>query len=333
MGHQWKHNGEEEEGVMASDFFWSYTDEPHASRRKLILSKYPQIRQLFGPDPFASLQIAGVVLIQLWSAAFLSNASWLKILIVAYFFGSFLNNNLFLAIHELSHNLAFSTPVYNRWLGIFANLPIGVPMSVTFQKYHLEHHRYQGVDGVDMDIPSRTEAFLVRNAFTKSIWVIMQLFFYALRPLFLKPKPPGLWEFVNLIVQVGLDVGMVYLWGWKALGYLMLSTFVGGGMHPMAGHFISEHYVFNPNQETYSYYGPLNLMTWNVGYHNEHHDFPRIAGNKLHKLKEIAPEYYVSLDSYRSWSQVIYMYIMDSTVGPFSRMKRSLSVKSNSKSE
>lgn len=29
----------------------------------------------------------------------------------------------------------FSTPVYNRWLGILANLPIGVPVSVTFQKY------------------------------------------------------------------------------------------------------------------------------------------------------------------------------------------------------
>lgn len=277
-----------------------------------------------------NFQIAAVVLIQLWTATFLSNASWLKILIIAYFFGSFLNNNLFLAIHELSHNLAFSTPVYNRWLGIFANLPIGVPMSVTFQKYHLEHHRYQGVDGVDMDIPSKAEAYLVRNAFTKSIWVVLQLFFYALRPLFLKPKPPGLWEFVNLTVQVALDSAMVYFWGWKALGYLILSTFVGGGLHPMAGHFISEHYVFNPDQETYSYYGPLNLMTWNVGYHNEDHDFPRIPGHKLHKLKEIAPEFYDDLDSYKSWSQVIYMYIMDRTVGPFSRMKRSLSVKSKS---
>lgn len=332
MGYQGKES-REEEGVMATDFFWSYTDEPHASRRKIILSKYPQIRQLFGPDPFAFLKIAAIVLIQLWTASFLSNASWLKILIVAYFFGSFLNNNLFLAIHELSHNLAFSTPVYNRWLGIFANLPIGVPMSVTFQKYHLEHHRYQGVDGIDMDIPSLAEAYLVRNAFTKSIWVMLQLFFYALRPLFLKPKPPGLWEFVNLIAQLALDVAMVYFWGWKSFGYLILSTFVGGGLHPMAGHFISEHYVFNSDQETYSYYGPLNLVTWNVGFHNEHHDFPRIPGSKLHKVKEIAPEYYDDLDAYRSWSQVIYMYIMDRTVGPFSRMKRSLSAKSIKKSE
>ncbi|RRT82683.1 hypothetical protein B296_00018197 [Ensete ventricosum] len=353
------------EGVMATDFFWSYTDEPHASRRKEILARYPQIRELFGPDPWAFLKvkrsshflwpaflnlallwqkdriwsdfslvfaliccrilptfISAVVLLQLWTATCLHDASWLKILVVAYFFGSFLNHNLFLAIHEISHNLAFSTPSYNRWLGILANLPIGVPMSVTFQKYHLEHHRYQGVDGTDMDIPSHIEAHVVTNTIAKSIWVLFQLFFYALRPVFLKPKPPGLWEFTNLTIQLALDASLVYFWGWKSFAYLILATFVGGGVHPMAGHFISEHYVFNPEQETYSYYGPLNLMTWSVGYHNEHHDFPRIPGTKLYKVKEIAPEYYENLKSYRSWSQVIYMYIMDRTVGPFSRMKR-----------
>ncbi|RVW37905.1 Sphingolipid delta(4)-desaturase DES1-like [Vitis vinifera] len=175
---------------------------------------------------------------------------------------------------------------------------------------------------MDMDVPSQIEALLVRNALTKSIWVTFQLFFYALRPLFLNPKPPGVWEFFNLIVQLALDAAMVYFWGWKSFAYLILSTFVGGGMHPMAGHFISEHYVFNPEQETYSYYGPLNLLTWSVGYHNEHHDFPRIPGNKLYRVKEIAPEYYEDLESYKSWSQVIYMYIMDCTIGPFSRMKR-----------
>ncbi|KAL6492682.1 hypothetical protein OROGR_033174 [Orobanche gracilis] len=288
MGYDGKESGQEE-GVMATDFFWSYTDEPHASRRRQILSQYPQIKQLFGPDPFAFLKIAAAALLQLWTATFLYDATWLKILLLT--------------------------------------------MSVTFQKYHLEHNRFQGVDGVDMDVPSLTEAKLVRNVVSKSIWVIIQLFFYAFRPLFLKPKPPGLWEFVNLIIQVGLDAVMVYFWGWKSFGYLILSTFVGGGMHPMAGHFISEHYVFNSDQETYSYYGPLNLMAWSVGYHNEHHDFPRIPGNRLHKVKEIAPEYYNHLDSYGSWSQVIYAYIMDRTVGPFSRMKRSLSTKSMNKSE
>lgn len=32
-------------------------------------------------------------------------------------------------------------PMYNKLLGMFANLPIGLPFSVTFKHYHLEHHR------------------------------------------------------------------------------------------------------------------------------------------------------------------------------------------------
>jgi len=93
-------------------------------------------------------------------------------------------------------------------------------------------------------------------------------------------------------------------------------------LHPMAGHFISEHYMFLKGQETYSYYGPLNLLTFNVGYHNEHHDFPNIPGSRLPMLKEMVPEYYDNLKSYTSWSGVIWDFIMDPTIGPYSRVRR-----------
>eukprot|EP00246_Nothoceros_aenigmaticus_P011065 TRINITY_DN2851_c0_g1_i2.p1 TRINITY_DN2851_c0_g1~~TRINITY_DN2851_c0_g1_i2.p1 ORF type:complete len:204 (+),score=12.30 TRINITY_DN2851_c0_g1_i2:488-1099(+) len=195
-------------------------------------------------------------------------------------------------------------------------------MSVTFQKYHLEHHRFQGVEGYDMDIPSYTEGRAVTNMFMKVLWVIFQLFFYALRPLFLNPKPPGLWEAANLVVQLVFDALMLYYAGWRSFMYLILSTFLGGGMHPIAGHFISEHYVFADGQETYSYYGPLNALAWNVGYHNEHHDFPRIPGCRLYKVRQIAPEFYQDLVHHTSWTRVIYMYITDPKVGPFSRTMR-----------
>ena len=239
-----------------------------------------------GHDPSIKYTVAAMVLAQVVTTYFMVNASWVTILILGYCWGGVINHSLTLAIHEISHNCAFGHryPYWNRALGFIANLPLGIPYSTFFKKYHIEHHKYQGDDEMDVDIPSRIEAKLFCTSGTKFLWLFLQPLFYALRPLFLRPKPFTLLEVSNFTIQAVFDLVIWYLFGWRSLIYLVVGTFLALGLHPVAGHFISEHYMFKKGYETYSYYGPLNYITFNVGYHNEHHDFPNVPGCNLPKV-------------------------------------------------
>lgn len=87
-----------------------------------------------------------MVVFQLLSCYFIKDAPWSVVMILAYCVGGTINHSMLLAIHEIAHCLAFGYqhPLANKALGIFCNTVIGVPTSVTFRKYHLDHHRYQG---------------------------------------------------------------------------------------------------------------------------------------------------------------------------------------------
>merc|ERR1712146_759035 len=114
----------------------------------------------------------------------------------------------------------------------------------------------------------------------KSLYMLTQLLFYALRPTFIKPLKPNKMIVANVLLQMGYDAALVYFFGWQPLIYLWCCTFVCGSFHPTAGHFLAEHLEIVEGVETYSYYGPLNYVTYNVGYHNEHHDFPFVPWSR-----------------------------------------------------
>lgn len=94
-----------------------------------------QVLKLCGPEPLTKYVVLGVVLLQILCAYLLRNTSMLswRFLVTAYVIGATANQNLFLAIHEISHNLAFRSALANRLFAIFANLPIGLPYSAAFR--------------------------------------------------------------------------------------------------------------------------------------------------------------------------------------------------------
>ena len=117
------------------DFFWTYTEEPHRTRRLAIIKAHPEVTKLCGPEPLTKYVVLGVVSLQVLIAHLLRDTSfwsW-KFWLAGYVFGATSNQNLFLAIHEISHNLAFRSPLANRLLAVFANLPIGLPYSASFR--------------------------------------------------------------------------------------------------------------------------------------------------------------------------------------------------------
>lgn len=309
---------------MEKNFRWSDESEPHKVRTKEIIAKHPEIRGLIGRNPYTFLVILLCVGVQLTLATLLKDAPWWTIFLAAYFIGAFACHTLFVCIHECAHNLLFKNRTLNTWSGIIANLPLVFPSSVSFQKYHIKHHSFQGVEELDADMPFQWEAKLIDNsALGKALWLLFYPLFQLLRPLRLKEIAIwDKWTVINWIVQFSFMFAVIYFLGAKSTVFLVAGFFFSVGLHPLGARWIQEHYLTHGDQETKSYYGVLNTVNLNVGYHNEHHDFPSVAWNRLPKVKKIANSYYDTLGYHTSYTGLLFRFLFDKNLSIYSRVAR-----------
>jgi sphingolipid delta-4 desaturase len=313
--------------VTAVDYIRVEHAEPHAARGRRILAAHPELRALAGPRALSAVWIVALVAAQIALAVALGPQSWHIWLPLAYVAGATIDHALWALIHECAHNLIFTSRLGNRAAALAANVPLVFPAAMSFCKYHLLHHRHMGEMELDADLAGPNEALAVgRSAVLKTLWLAaFVLVVGTLRPHRLTRVPfVDRWTTINLLMQAATVAAIVLVFGWAPLKYLVAASILAIGLHPFGARWIQEHYVFAAGQETYSYYGPLNRVSFNVGYHNEHHDLVTVPWSQLPRIRAGAPEFYDTLRSHGSWTGLLVEFLRDRDMTLFSRIIRPL---------
>ena len=301
------------------------TPDLHIERRKELMKKYPsELRAIMGNYSGTMLWILACVGTQFTVAYLLRGAPWYAILGVAYVFGAFLNHALYVFVHDSAHNLIFKSSNANRAAGMVCDFALVVPGAMAFRKYHLLHHNKMGQYDFDADLSPTWEAKAVgNNRLKKLIWVLFLGISEGSRPMRFKTTPFwDRWIIGNVALQISVIAASFYFLGIAGVGYLFASTVFGLGLHPLGARWIAEHFLTDSNQETYSYYGPMNPIMFNVGYHMEHHDLMTIPWKRLPQITKIAPEYYSNLETVKSYPGLLIRFIMDPKLSLYSRVLR-----------
>jgi sphingolipid delta-4 desaturase len=286
---------------------------PPRARVGRILAEHPEIRRCMGRNPFTALFIVGLVALQVALARAFREGPWWLLLLTAYVVGASASHALYVLIHECTHKLVFRTKRWNLVAELVANLPLILPSAVSFDRTHLKHHAHLGAYPEDPDIPFDWEARLVgRSWWRKVLWITTY-------PLWLVPRSFRVlgaggvdgWVVANLVAQLAFTVAVWFWLGPWAFLYLLSSCWFSISLHPLGARWIQEHWMVARPQVTYSYYGPLNLVAFNMGYHNEHHDFPNVPWNRLPRVRRIGGPWYDRLVSHSSWTGLLLRFIFD----------------------
>ena len=309
---------------MAASFTYVDYPHPHVERGRRILAAHPELRALAKPFPVTALWVSALVIAQMALAVLIGHRPWYVWLPVAYVVGATIDHALWVLIHDSCHNLVFGWRTGNRLVALLANVPFVFPSSMSFWKYHLLHHGHLNEVDFDADVPGVTESQVVGGSrVLKTMWLsAFALVLGTIRPSRLKVPLLDGWTVVNFVIQGAVIAALVIGFGWPPVWYLATSSLLAVGLHPLGARWIQEHYVFAPGQETYSYYGPLNTVAFNIGYHNEHHDLMTIPWSRLPRVRATAPEFYDHLYAHRSWTKLLLRFLGDRNVTLFNRIVR-----------
>lgn len=275
----------------------------HRNRKRVILNQFPQIFKLYGTDNRTQFYAYALIILQIW-LAWLCRNSLLRSLLLGVLVGPFVDNGVLCFMHEATHLLVFRNAAYNRVLSIIANCVMIIPISEIFRQHHHKHHQKLGDDHFDVDVPTPEEiAWVGNSSIRKALWLMFNMIILPARSLARLPVDVDKYLIANWVSSIGFGV-VTFFYSRPSFLYLMMSTLQAQGLHPANTRQVQRHVhngdkrmteaisVLDDNMRpsTYSYYGFINYLTLNVGYHVEHHDFCCIPWTKLPELRRIAGE-------------------------------------------
>lgn len=212
------------------------------------------------------------------------------------FLGVPVAHGLYVLQFEFIHNLCFGDDRDRISLSV-STLATGIPYAEILRLYELEHVAFFQKD-LDPQRPT---------TFEKTVWTelmtqrdipgkkILYLFLYpynvAHKMLFRETGSsnalvqmihfsPVIWR--SLAFHILFDLWILYYFGWHSLLFLWCSTYLSFcPLHPCATHLLFQHASWLSHhefeyKEPSSYYGMMNLLTFNGGYHKERHDHLKI---------------------------------------------------------
>jgi len=318
------HNKDQDTETLSPDYIRVSYLQPHWTRRKEILAAHPEVKTLLHPDVTTSLYVVASFLFMTWVAWMVAGASIITVFILAYFVGAFVCHAQWVLVHELTHDLVFRSPLLNTFFLLVANLNHVIPSSISFRYHHKMHHAHLNETYADPDVPSPIEDTIFGHSIIgKAMWLSTFAVVQSVRTI----RAPQPFEWAT-VLNFALN-GLYSYWVWMYLSpqsfvFLFLSSMLSVGflLHPLGARWIAEHWAVHPLQETYSYYGLINTFAFNIGYHNEHHDFIGVPWTKLPKLTEMAPEFYKPLYKHSSYFKVLWVYLTNPSFTLKSRVVR-----------